>query len=894
MKINFINRKVVISFNDKSIKKSLNFYNKHGVLVVTIFTSILSFISILVSYKYDIILAYNDSRAHMNMARLVFDNLKPGFAQLGGVWLPFPHIMILTLVWNDWLWQSGIAGSIYSMSFYVLSSIYIFKLLRFLIKDKVTVFICTLNYVINVNLLYMQSTPMTELTLIFFFITSVYYLLQWVNTKKVLHMILLALSVFLATLTRYDGWMQFLTTLTVLIIVEFMEFKTNFRKNNFGSIIKSILLNAKMRSTILFFSVMAGLGILLWILWNYLIFDDPIYFAVGPYSARAQQFAIESAGKLFTKHNIALSLSAYWWAVSDNVGIIVLLTGIIGFICFVMENPNKYTKIVLLTLFSPAIFHIASLYLGSSVLVLPEMNINVAEGLKGTLFNARYGLIMLPAVSVFMAYFARRSVFAKSIVFFVVIFTPLMMLKDNYIITLTDGKMGSSSLRVKDVSEWLKQNADDSNELILTALSYNSALSFSTGFPLSRFIHEGTGKYWESSVVDPDQYADWIVMANGDVGDPLYDSLIKKHDSQFLRNYELKKRFEFIDVYVKKYVPDDFVYVRDSGFWMNGDRYKFLGVNSYDLIFRSPNEVASTLSSAKNNGIDVVRVWVFGEGSENLIQPEPGKYNSILMNNVDYVLATAYKLDMKVILVMSNYWEAYGGIRQYLRWVDLPDQSASDLDAFFTDSRTKDIYKDFIREIVLRKNSLTGELYKNDPAIFSWELMNEPRSSSTGTAGKVTEWIDEMSSFIRTLDKYHMITSGHEGHFSDFSINPYATGPFIDQFGHKSDFDIDQYISEKPLYEFEIIDKWSDHAKEIDRAFFIEEIGFSKRSGENSGYDRLFLYEKLFESAKKNDVQGVIVWNWALKIDDDFGISPLDPNDEKLIKLLNLYSKSLK
>ena len=105
---------------------------------------------------------------------------------------------------------------------------------------------------------------------------------------------------------------------------------------------------------------------------------------------------------------------------------------------------------------------------------------------------------------------------------------------------------------------------------------------------------------------------------------------------------------------------------------------------------------------------------------------------------------------------------------------------------------------------------------------------------------------------------------------------------------------IDQYISEKPLYEFEIIDKWSDHAKEIDRAFFIEEIGFSKRSGENSGYDRLFLYEKLFESAKKNDVQGVIVWNWALKIDDDFGISPLDPNDEKLIKLLNLYSKSLK
>src|SRR3972149_3047217 len=91
---------------------------------------VLSLISLFISFKYNIILAYSDARAHMNIARLVTDNLKPGLAQLGSVWLPLTHVLTMTLVWNDWLWQTGLAGAVFSMIAYILASLYVYGLIN--------------------------------------------------------------------------------------------------------------------------------------------------------------------------------------------------------------------------------------------------------------------------------------------------------------------------------------------------------------------------------------------------------------------------------------------------------------------------------------------------------------------------------------------------------------------------------------------------------------------------------------------------------------------------------------------------------------------------------------------------------------------------------------------
>ena len=81
-------------------------------------------------YAHQQILLYGDAVAHINIARRVLDNRSwlSSFFQLGTVWLPLPHILMLPFVWSKALWTSGIAGSIPTMVAYIVGSLGIFRL----------------------------------------------------------------------------------------------------------------------------------------------------------------------------------------------------------------------------------------------------------------------------------------------------------------------------------------------------------------------------------------------------------------------------------------------------------------------------------------------------------------------------------------------------------------------------------------------------------------------------------------------------------------------------------------------------------------------------------------------------------------------------------------------
>src|SRR5579872_4626812 len=119
------------------------------------FVLLLSIISWYLSYTAGLTTVYNDAMSHLDLARLVLDNAQPGFSQLGGVWLPFNHLLSLTLIWNDWAWHSGFAGSFYSMLSYILSVAAVFSLVRAVTKN--TLAACFAGFVLstNVNLLYL-------------------------------------------------------------------------------------------------------------------------------------------------------------------------------------------------------------------------------------------------------------------------------------------------------------------------------------------------------------------------------------------------------------------------------------------------------------------------------------------------------------------------------------------------------------------------------------------------------------------------------------------------------------------------------------------------------------------------------------------------------------------
>src|ERR1700694_3092065 len=89
-----------------------------------------SVISFLFYFQRGEVLLYGDAVAHLNIARRVFDSRTPGLLQLGTVWLPLPHLLMIPFLLSDSAWQSGIGGSIPSMVAYALGAAGIFRLVR--------------------------------------------------------------------------------------------------------------------------------------------------------------------------------------------------------------------------------------------------------------------------------------------------------------------------------------------------------------------------------------------------------------------------------------------------------------------------------------------------------------------------------------------------------------------------------------------------------------------------------------------------------------------------------------------------------------------------------------------------------------------------------------------
>ena len=174
-------------------------------------------------------LLYFDSKAHLQIARGVTDGLTPGLAQLGGVWLPLFHALMLPLIWIDPLYRLGIPGNLISMISFVLSSILIFKLSNLILKDIKSALLSTALFCLNPNMLYMQSTPMTESLYILTFISSLYFLARWIVNRRHKDLLLSALCVFLASLTRYEGW-SLIPLYAALIVAVSLKSGYGYRK----------------------------------------------------------------------------------------------------------------------------------------------------------------------------------------------------------------------------------------------------------------------------------------------------------------------------------------------------------------------------------------------------------------------------------------------------------------------------------------------------------------------------------------------------------------------------------------------------------------------------------------------------------------------------------------
>ena len=528
----------------KTLTKFFNFrIPKHNVVVVEqklvqflplIIALLASLVSIFCFYYYyhnGLGLAYNDARSHLNIGRRVVEGLKPGMAQLGSVWLPLPHALMIPTIWNDFMWHSGMAGALQSMISFVASCLLVYAILRKLEVNTLGSVFGVVVFATNLNILYLQSTAMTELLLVATMTAGVFELINFHKEESILPLIKSAFWIMLSTLIRYDGWFLFFYSAMLVI---FYGFRKKGWKMSEGMFI--------------LFCTLAGFGIFLWLLWNGLIFKDPLYFAFGPYSAHAQQDQLDQAGVLLTKHHWGLSLSTYWYAMVYNTGILNVLIGLIGAaFLFIDKKITSRVRLATTALMAPFVFNVLALYLGHSVLFVQNIN-------GDTWFNVRYGVMMVPSFAIFIGYLTHRLPSYKHVIIGLVLFVNVFAFLNHDAVTIDDGRVGSSQKNVTEVSGWIHDHAASEKGFVLISAASHDAIIFSSGLPMKRFIHEGTGTYWLNATSSPDRWARWIIMRTNDANDQTFKLV---NESGALYKYDLVDSYPFADIYQLKpeYLP---------------------------------------------------------------------------------------------------------------------------------------------------------------------------------------------------------------------------------------------------------------------------------------------------------------------------------------------------
>ncbi len=235
----------------------------------------------------------------------------------------------------------------------------------------------------------------------------------------------------------------------------------------------------------------------------------------------------------------------------------------------------------------------------------------------------------------------------------------------------------------------------------------------------------------------------------------------------------------------------NFVRVKKHQFFFKNQPYYFLGTNfwyaSYLGLEKNPERgierLKRELDFLKTNNITNIRVLAAVEGcgkinGVNRVEPayqyEAGKFNDENLRGLDILMNEAEKREIKVILFLSNNWEWSGGWLQYLNWNNkLDDETLKNsfswdslrdyTSKFYSCDNCKKQYFEQVKNIITRKNTITGKRYTQDQTLMAWEIANEPRPMRPSANKDYKNFISETAAFIKSLDTEHLVTTGSEG-----------------------------------------------------------------------------------------------------------------------------------
>ncbi|XP_075491501.1 mannan endo-1,4-beta-mannosidase 7 [Primulina tabacum] len=359
--------------------------------------------------------------------------------------------------------------------------------------------------------------------------------------------------------------------------------------------------------------------------------------------------------------------------------------------------------------------------------------------------------------------------------------------------------------------------------------------------------------------------------------------------------------FLFFFLQQKWIVVNGDMFIRSKGiqFMLNGSPFYANGFNAYWLMYMASDpsqrpKVSATFRQARSHGLTVARTWAFSDGGYRALQYAPGSYNEQMFQGLDFVIAEARRYGIKLILSLANNYESFGGKKQYVNWARNKGQYLNSDDDFFTDFLVKGFYKNHIRTVLNRYNHITGVVYKNDPTIMAWELMNEPRCTSDPSGRTIQTWITEMAFYVKSIDRIHLLEAGIEGFYGQSTpqrthLNPHFNSgtdfiannriPAID-FATVHSYPDQWLYSSNDQSQLYFLSNWLDaHIQDAEnvlhKPLLIAEFGKSWKDPSFSPYQRDMVfntvYSKIYASAKRGGAaSGGLFWQLLAQGMDSF------------------------
>jgi hypothetical protein len=457
-------------------------------------------------HRLGLTLTHYDARGHLIVARRIFDSITPGWQQIGAVWLPLPHLLNAVPVQNDFLYRTGASAVAISIASFAIGAASIAAIVGAITGSSLAAVAGSVVFALNPNVLYLQSTPMTEPLLIALTCLAIAALLTSVSAatgrRDRSAVVACGLLFAMACLTRYEAWP---VTVAALVLLWAVHWPPDRQRNGVAADE-----HARRIGGIALYPLAAIVG-----------------FAVFSRVVVGQWFV---AGDFFVPEN--KSLGDWWMAIKEiawgtqmlSAAALVWIGGIGMAVAAAVGlfDARKRLALVTLALGATAVVPFAAFY-------------------RGHPFRIRYmvPLIAVEAVGCGLAAGAFRRVRVPASLTIIAIALATLRPLDAAAPMVLEAQWDAPNLPVRASVTACLQDWRPGQKIMASmgSLGHYMQEAAAAGFQIRDFLHEGNGDIWLAALDRPRPFADWMLIEEKAEGGDSLAHLAREHPA-FLDGYQ--------------------------------------------------------------------------------------------------------------------------------------------------------------------------------------------------------------------------------------------------------------------------------------------------------------------------------------------------------------------